>query len=219
MDGITYIAACDPSGGRADSFTAAIAHQAPDGNVILDAIVEHRPPLNPADAVAEIVKLMRSYHCDRVTGDHYAGNWVVDSFAKHDVRYIQSDRDRSACYLDALPLFSSGRVRLLDNGKLITQFANLERRVFPTGRDRIDHPQGGHDDLANSCAMSLSLAAARPRVQQMPIVAPYIAENPNPLPAHFRAGPNPFIERVESNPLIRVADHPPPAARSREWGG
>ena len=35
-----------------------------------------------------------------------------------------------------------------------------ERRTFATGRERID-PGPGHDDLANSAAISLSLAAMK----------------------------------------------------------
>jgi hypothetical protein len=31
MDGVDYIAGCDPSGGRGDSFTMAVAHRDPDG--------------------------------------------------------------------------------------------------------------------------------------------------------------------------------------------
>jgi hypothetical protein len=43
---------------------------------------------------------------------------------------------------------------------MISQFASLERRTFPTGRERID-PGPGHDDLANSAAIALSLAASK----------------------------------------------------------
>jgi hypothetical protein len=64
-----------------------------------------------------------------------AANWVVEAFAKTGIRYLQSERDRSAIYLDALPLFTSGRARLIDNARLVAQFAALERRTFSTGRD------------------------------------------------------------------------------------
>ena len=73
-------------------------------------------------------------------GDRYAGSWTVDAFGKKGIRYNHSERDRSTIYSDALPLFSSGRARLVDNPKLVSQFANLERRTSLGGRDRIDHP-------------------------------------------------------------------------------
>jgi hypothetical protein len=60
-------------------------------------------------------------------------------------------------------LFTSGRARLLDNTKLVSQFANLERRTT-SARDKIDHPsgQGQHDDLSNAAAGALVLAAQKP---------------------------------------------------------
>jgi hypothetical protein len=63
-----------------------------------------------------------------------------------------SERDRSAIYLDCLPLFTSGRARLIDNARLVAQFAALARRTFSTGRDRVDHGLSGRDDACNAAA-------------------------------------------------------------------
>jgi len=67
--------------------------------------------------------------------------------------------------LEVLPAFSAGRVRLVDSAKLVGQFCQLERRVMPGGRDRIDHPNraGHHDDLANATAGAIWRATARPQ--------------------------------------------------------
>jgi hypothetical protein len=46
-------------------------------------------------------------------------------------------------------------VRLIDNPRLVSQFAGLERRTFATGKDVVDHGRGGHDDLCNSAAGAL----------------------------------------------------------------
>ena len=70
--------------------------------------------------------MLRSYGLTEVTGDRYAAEWVVSAFATCGITYRHSERDRSAIYQDALPLFTSGRVRLLDNQKLVSQFASLE---------------------------------------------------------------------------------------------
>ena len=70
-------------------------------------------------------------------------------------------------YADALPLFNSGRVRLLDNRRLVSQFAALERKTSAMGRDVINHPPGGHDDVCNAAAGALVSATApdrRPRL-------------------------------------------------------
>jgi hypothetical protein len=160
--GVHYIAGCDASGGRNDAFTAAIAHREKDDAIVLDAVFERKPPFNPSRVVGDVVTLMRDYRCHEITGDHYAAEWTVEAFAKAGAKYIQSPRDRSAVYADMLPIFTSGRARLLDNQKMVAQFAALERRTFSTGRERID-PGPGHDDLANSAAIAMSLADAARR--------------------------------------------------------
>jgi len=59
-------------------------------------------------------------------------------------------------YQDLVPLVNSGEVALLDNETLITQLTLLERRTG-RGRIKIDHPHGGHDDLANAVALVFDL--------------------------------------------------------------
>ena len=154
--GISYRAFCDPSGGMSDLFTCGIAHA--EGEIaVLDCLLEIAAPFNPTTATGDVAKTLKSYGLSEVVGDRYAASWVVDAFSRHGVRYTHSERDRSAIYADALPLFTSGRVRLLDNRKVVAQIAGLERRTASFGRDRIDHPAGGHDDLSNSAAGALVL--------------------------------------------------------------
>jgi hypothetical protein len=59
----------------------------------------------------------------------------------------------------------SGGVELLDDPKLPKELRSLERRRGPSGRDRVDHRRGEHDDRANSVAGVVSLLATgrRPR--------------------------------------------------------
>lgn len=157
--GLRYFAFTDPSGGRGDFFTAAISHA--EGDVmILDCLLERRAPFNPSEVVSEIAALLRSYGIKEITGDKYAAEWVVEAFTKQRVKYNSSDRDRSSIYLDALPLFTTGRARLVDNQRLMHQFAGLERRTSRVGRDLVDHPPNGSDDCANSAAGALVLAAS-----------------------------------------------------------
>jgi hypothetical protein len=103
-----------------------------------------------------MAEALKSYGLTKTVGDKYAAGWVVDAFAKEGITYEHSERDRSQGYLDALPLFTSGRVRLIDNARLVGQFSALERRSTPVGRDRVDHGPGGHDDLCNAAALALS---------------------------------------------------------------
>jgi hypothetical protein len=171
---ITYRAFADPSGGVHDSFALGIAHQSKGNNeVLLDLMFEAKPPFNPFAVADEIAALLKEYHCAEIVGDAYAAKWVMDAFARIGVTYRKSEADRSSVYLDVLPLFTAGRVRLIDSPRLIGQFAGLERRTFATGRDRVDHGRSGHDDLANAAAGALVLAARR-RETEAVICAPFV---------------------------------------------
>jgi hypothetical protein len=162
----SYISFCDPSGGARDSFTAAVAHFE-DGVSVLDCLVEIKAPFNPTSATQQIADVLKSYGVHATMGDRYSAQWVIDAFAKCGVKYLHSDRDRSSIYLDVLPLFTSGRARLLDNRRLVNQFASLERRTSSVGKDRVDHGPGGHDDACNAAAGAL--VRAQPRtLQELP---------------------------------------------------
>ena len=71
---------------------------------------------------------------------------------RQHIRYVTSERDKSSLYLEVLPLFTTGRV--LHSPRLIHQFASLERRTSPIGRDSVSHPdhRNARDDLANATA-------------------------------------------------------------------
>lgn len=160
--GIRYVAFCDPSGGSSDSMTLAIAHADGAGAArtgVLDCLVERTAPFNPTEVAAEMASTLKTYGLKQVEGDRYAAQWVVSAFQSNGITYKHSERDRSAIYLDAIPLFTSGRASLLDIKKLVAQFANLERRTSSSGKDRIDHSPGAHDDCANAAAGALTLAA------------------------------------------------------------
>jgi hypothetical protein len=153
-----YSGFVDPSGGVNDAFTAAIAHVEGD-RAVLDCLYEQPAPFDPEAAVADIVALLRSYRAARVTGDGYAAGWVVEAFGRHQITYETSKLNRSEIYLNAAPLFASGRCRLLDSPRLVSQFLGLERSAVAGGRDKVDHPPNGHDDLCNSAAGALTLVA------------------------------------------------------------
>jgi hypothetical protein len=175
-EGFTYHCGVDPSGGVADSFCAAISHREADGKVVLDAAIELKAPLDPDVAVTRVVELMKEYKLTKCTGDRYSAGFAVSSFARHGVRYVHSERDRSAIYADVLSCFTSGRARLLDTPKsrLVVQFAGLQRTTSSMGRDKIDHSPGQKDDLANAVSLSLVLADAKVH-KPMFFAVPYAA--------------------------------------------
>jgi hypothetical protein len=157
---LAYVAFCDPSGGVADSFCLSISHREGD-KVILDCLVEIKAPFDPEGATTNLSNVLKSYGLNVVTGDKFAINWVSAAFERHGISYRFSAMDRSTIYVEALPLFTSGRARLLDNKALVSQLSNLERKTTVTGRDIINHPErsGHHDDAANAVCGSLVLAA------------------------------------------------------------
>jgi hypothetical protein len=139
-------------------FALAIAHQ--DKNeVILDLAHEIKPPFSPDGAIGECASLLKSYGLRACIGDKYSAGFVIEGFAKAGISYTYSERDRSAIYVETLSLFTSGRARLVDNRKLVSQFSSLERRTSSVGRDRVDHGREGHDDLCNAAAGALGLAS------------------------------------------------------------
>jgi hypothetical protein len=160
-----YVAFVDPSGGRVDAMTLAIAHSETRDGVtaqILDCVIEVKPPFNPDATVQRFVDVLREYRVTTVCGDRYAGEWTRQPFSRRNIRYVPADQSRSDLYLALLPLLTSGRVRLLDLPALGLQLTGLERRTSTTGRDRIDHAPGGHDDAANAAAGALVSLESKP---------------------------------------------------------
>jgi len=161
---VRYSAFTDPSGGSSDSMTLGIGHEE-RGLKIVDALREKKPPFSPDGVVKEFSDLLKAYKVNSVCGDRYGGEWPRERFTVHGINYELCDKSKSDLYQSALPDINSGRCELLDNNKLTTQFINLERRVGRSGKDSIDHPPRGHDDLCNSAAgllymLSGSIAAA-----------------------------------------------------------
>ena len=169
LDHVVY--ACDPATGAGDdSFTAAkagVTVQA-DGTplVVLDALFEARPPFRPSAIVDEIAAHIRSDGGHVVHGDGFAKNFVGELFQRAGIRYEIAPLSRSEAYLAFLTLVHSQAVRIPNDPRLLGQLAALQRSPMSGGRERVDHPTGQHDDLANACALACVLAhrmAGRPR--------------------------------------------------------
>jgi hypothetical protein len=152
--GTRYFGFTDPSGGSSDSMTLAIVHSDSE-HVVLDCWRERRPPFSPENVVLEFAATLRSYGISSVRGDRYAGEWPRERFRVHGVSYEPAEQPKSDLYCDLLPILNSGRAELLDHPRLIAQLCALERRTARSGKDSIDHPPGGHDDVVNAVAGAL----------------------------------------------------------------
>jgi hypothetical protein len=150
-----YKAFTDPAGGTgADSYTLAIAHKenGDHGKFIVDVVRGTRGGhgYDPQTVTEEYAALLRDYNIREVGGDHYSAGWVANAWQKAGIRYIKSELSKSDIYLECIPLFTRGLVRLPDHPKLIRELRLLERHTHRSGRDSCDHGRGGHDDHANA---------------------------------------------------------------------
>ena len=162
--GARYFAFVDPSGGSKDSFTLGVAHRE-SNRAILDHVSEVKPPFSPDEVASKFAAVMKSYGVTRATSDKYGGVWVAETFYKHGITVEQCAKPKSELYLELLPGLTSGRVELLDHPRLLAQLGSLDRRTARSGKDSVDHPPGGHDDIINSAAGALTMALGKPTAQ------------------------------------------------------
>lgn len=158
--GIQYEAAADPaSGSGKDSFTLTIVHRE-GARIIVDLVRAWRPPFNPGGVIAELSDVVKPYGLRRLRGDKYAPGFVAEHCRAQGLTYEFAEHDQSSTYLELLPLVNAGQVRLLDQPDLLRELRGLERRRGNSGRDRVDHRNGSHDDVAASCAHAIVAASA-----------------------------------------------------------
>lgn len=158
-----YASFIDPSGGRHDAMTLAVAHREGQSRVVLDALKIFEPPFDVDSAVAAFAETLSAYGLSSAAGDRYGGEWVAQAFARYGISYLPSEHDKSVIYSSMIPLFGQGMVELLDIPRLETELRLLERKARPGGRgDNIDHGRNGHDDAANAACGALLLAANHP---------------------------------------------------------
>ena len=55
--------------------------------MVVDCIREVKPPLSPENVIAEFVSVLKSYHCHKVTGDRYGGEFPREQFRKRGITY------------------------------------------------------------------------------------------------------------------------------------
>jgi hypothetical protein len=176
----------------------AIAHKEIHNGVkrvVIDHLYEKRAPFRPtAEMFEEIAGVLRQYRCTAMSGDAYAVGYVTEGLARVHITYRVSKLDRSEAYMGILPMLTSGTVRLIDHDRAFVQFAGLERRTFPNGREQIDHPQGGHDDCSNAIALVACVASVEEQV--IPIVAPIICggSHDTPIPGQTRTSTQAFYD-------------------------
>ncbi len=176
-----YYAGIDPSGGGHDSYTACICHVEGE-RIVVDRVEERYSPLDPAQVTEEYAAILKGYGIRRVKSDRYAGQWPTSAYAKHAVTVEINDQSASELLLELGALIRMGRVVLPQSDRLLLQLTQLERKVRSGGRDVVEAPVGGYDDLA--CALASAVVeAAKGRVwtlreqeARMPKAGPHASE-------------------------------------------
>jgi hypothetical protein len=107
---------------------------------VVDALREVTPPFSPEQVVERFSSLLRSYNCDKVVGDRYAGEWPVDMFRRFNIRFEQAARPKSDLYVDLLASLNSRRVDLLDNPR---PHCRREPATPPLSSEEVGHAAAG----------------------------------------------------------------------------
>jgi hypothetical protein len=150
---IYYHAGVDVSGGKRDSTAAAVAYR--DGHVIRVAAARVWPaPHDPAAVAAEVAAFLKLYGLASARSDQYGADLRTSIYRDASVSLIDAELTRSELYLHLLPLFTSDRIEIPDDPRLLAELIGLERRTGRTGKDAVDHCAGRHDDLANAVAVA-----------------------------------------------------------------
>jgi hypothetical protein len=227
LPGVTYRAHIDVSGGTgSDSFCVCIGHKMHDAGrdiCVVDVLFEARPPFDPDVITEQAAQLLLQWGIDDATADSYAAGWPITAFARHGVRFHTAALTTSQLYLHTLPLWTAGRVSMLDVPRAVDQLCNLRRRLGQGGKETITHPRNAHDDLACVIAGLLwRLTPVAPR--QVPIVSPSIFSNgrwwddgqaSTPPPSNFRPGHEPWRDFVGPDAVYSHWPGSDPAGR--EW--
>jgi hypothetical protein len=155
---IEYRAVTDSSGGRGDAYTFSIGHRNGE-QFVIDVLRGTSPPFDPVETTAEYAALAKQYRIAEVLRDHYGAEWVSAAWRTHGVRCERGELTKSQIYLECLPLFTRGAIRLPDHPKLLRELRLLERTTHRSGKDTVSYGKGGSDDYCNAALGVLRLLA------------------------------------------------------------
>jgi hypothetical protein len=162
--GKTYTGFIDVSGGVHDAHALGIAFKDKETGAAVLACAREIESADTEAVVGEFAAILKSYKLSSAYADRYGAQWVADAFRRHGIELVKSPHDRSAIYLNVLPALNAGQIKLLDLPRIRSQLLALERRTIRgSGRDVIDHPTAGSDDLINCVCGALVMAAANTR--------------------------------------------------------
>lgn len=116
--------------------------------------------MNYMDQIPLILKYLREMCVDQVYVDQTGvGEKLYEDLANKDlpiygVKFSNSWKEKAVTRM--ILLMTSGRVRFLNDEKLIEQFHDLQKIITKNNNVRYEHSAGGHDDIYWSCNLALN---------------------------------------------------------------
>lgn len=115
-----------------------------------------------AHTVAQYIKnILKNFPVDHVAADQYAFQPLKEIFDQYGVElkeYTFTPTFKKKIYFNLKKLVHSQQIDLLDHEEQVKEIKALVVEQSGTGTIRIGHPPGGHDDYADSLAVSAFLA-------------------------------------------------------------
>ena len=151
---IFYHGFCDSSEGLhhgGDSMTYAIAHKEAR-KIVLDVLMEFRPPFDPGVVVSEIATVSRQYRIRKIIQDRHAIAWIGNDFRQYGIEVEVCDKTKTQIYEHFGVAMNKNLVELLDDKRMKDQVINLQKYLRSGGMVKIDHISGQHDDVINAVA-------------------------------------------------------------------
>jgi len=121
--------------------------------------VESEETSKMTGVVGRIKRLDSEYDFAQIRIDENAvGGGVVD-FAEHDLgAKIEptpfTNKSKQEMYQSLKKSLEDGTLSLPDNGRLVHELTALEYSFTPSGKLKVSHPPGGHDDFADAVALA-----------------------------------------------------------------
>jgi hypothetical protein len=201
-EGVRYTMAIDPSGGGSNHYTAAIVHtegSGADERVVQDILrgraTRGDSTIDLEAVTAEYADLAKRYRVREVRSDKYGAEWVEQAWRRHGLLF-DSDHGFTASdgYLEVEPLFTEGRITVLDDPTLRRELVNLEKTPMAGGKFRVNHPRshGSHADYANATCLAAAIASRRrPKKMFSELAEEYRRAHERPAPAEAAPAPRP----------------------------
>jgi hypothetical protein len=187
---VQHMARADAAGGAGggESYTLAIAHKESDGRLVVDVVRGVSGMFDPHAVTAQYAALCRQYHVAEVVTDNYAKEWVAAAWHGCGISCRKGELRQSDVYLECVPLFTRGLVRLPDHARVLRELRQLERVTRKFGKDAVDHPKNGTDDYAAVvCGVLLDASTATSALWRAESFATTLAAMPAALGLVFAA--------------------------------